>query len=66
MHVKGSLLVPKVGVIEVVEDQRRRRRHWALWQVVSDWVVEVPLREEVRSWEDFCTMEGAFQRRVPN
>ena len=49
MHVKGSLLVPKVGVIKVVEDQRRRRRHWALWQVVSDWVVEVPLREEVRS-----------------
>ena len=53
VHVKGSLLVPKVGVIEVVEDQSCCRRlchhHWALRQVVHDWVVEEPLREEVRS-----------------
>ena len=70
VHVEGSLLVPKVGVVEVVEGQSRRRRlrrcHRGLRQVVRDWVVEEPLREEVRSWEDFCTMEGAFQRRVPN
>ena len=70
VHVEGSLLVPEVGVDEVVEDQSRRRRlrrrHRGLRQVVHDWVVEEPLREEVRSWEDFCTMEGAFQQRVPN
>ena len=53
VHVEGSLLVPEVGVNEVVEDQSRhrrlRRRHRGLRQVVRDWVVEVPLREEVRS-----------------
>ena len=52
VHVGGSLLVPEVGVDEVVEDQSRRRlrrRHRGLRQVVRDWVVEVPLREEVRS-----------------
>ena len=53
VHVEGSLLVPEVGVDEVVEDQSRRRRlrrrHRGLRQVVRDWVVEVPLREEVRS-----------------
>ena len=53
VHVEGSLLVPEVGVDEVVEDQSRRRRlrrrYRGLRQVVRDWVVEVPLREEVRS-----------------
>ena len=53
VHVEGSLLVPEVGVDEVVEDQSCRRClchcHWALRQVVHDWVVEEPLREEVRS-----------------
>ena len=53
VHVEGSLLVPEVGVDEVVEDQSRRRRlrrlHRGLRQVVRDWVVEMPLREEVRS-----------------
>ena len=51
VHVEGSLLVPEVGVDEVVEGQscRRRHRHRGLRQVVRDWVVEVPLREEVRS-----------------
>ena len=53
VHVEGSLLVPEVGVDEVVEDQSRRRRlrrrHRGLQQVVRDWVVETPLREEVRS-----------------
>ena len=53
VHVEGSLLVPEVGVDEVVEDQirrrRLRRRHRGLRQVVRDWVVEMPLREEVRS-----------------
>ena len=66
VHVEGSLLVPEVGVDEVVEDQSRRRRHRGLRQVVRDWVVEMPLREEVRSWEDFRTTVGAFQRKVPN
>ena len=58
VHVEESLLVPKV-----VEDQSHCRRlhccHWGLRQVVRDWVVEEPLQEEVRSWEDFCTMGGA-------
>ena len=53
VHVEGSLLVPEVGVNEVVEDQschrRLRRRHRGLRQVVRDWVVKVPLREEVHS-----------------
>ena len=53
VHVEGSLLVPEVGVDEVVEDQshcrRLRRRHWGLRQVVRDWVVKEPLQEEVRS-----------------
>ena len=53
VHVEGSLLVPEVGVDEVVGDQSRRRRlrrrHLGLRQVVRDWVVEMPLREEVRS-----------------
>ena len=53
VHVEGSLLVPEVGVDEVVGDQSRRRRlrrrHRGLRQVVRDWVVEMPLREEVRS-----------------
>ena len=53
VHVEGSLLVPEVGVDEVVEDQSRcrrlRRRHRGLRQVVHGWVVEVPLREGVRS-----------------
>ena len=53
VHVEGSLLVPEVGVDEVVEDRSRRRRlrrrHRGLRQVVRDWVVEMPLREEVRS-----------------
>ena len=40
--------------------------HRGLRQVVRDWVVGVPLREEVRSWEGFRTTEGAFQRKVPN
>ena len=70
VHVEGSLLVPEVGVDEVVEDQSRRRRlrrrHRGLRQVVRDWVVEMSLREEVRSWEDFRTTVGAFQRKVPN
>ena len=66
VHVEGSLLVPEVGVDEVVEDQSRRRRHRGLQQVVRDWVVEMPLREEVRSWEGFRTTVGAFQRKVPN
>ena len=70
VHVEGSLLVPEVGVDEVVGDQSRRRRlrrrHLGLRQVVRDWVVEVPLREEVRSWEGFCTTGDAFQRKVPN
>ena len=68
VHVEGSLLVPEVGVDEVVEDQsrRRRRRHWGLRQVVRDWVVEMPRREEVRSWEGSRTTVGAFQRKVPN
>ena len=71
VHVEGSLLVPEVGVDEVVEDQSRhrcrlRRRHRGLRQVVRNWVVEMPLREEVRSWEDFRTTVGAFQRKVPN
>ena len=66
VHVEGSPLVPEVGVDEVVEDQSRRRRHRGLRQVVRDWVVEMPLREEVRSWEGFCTTVGAFQRKVPN
>ena len=47
VHVEGSLLVPEVGVVEVVEDQSRRHR--GLRQVVCDWVVEEPLREEVCS-----------------
>ena len=70
VHVEGSLLVLEVGVDEVVEDQSRRRRlrrrHRGLRQVVRNWVVEMPLREEVRSWEDFRTTVGAFQRKVPN
>ena len=71
VHVEGSLLVPEEGVDEVVEDQSRRRRrprrrHRGLRQVVRDWVVEMPLREEVRSWEGFRTTVGAFQRKVPN
>ena len=70
VHVEGSLLVPEVGVDEVVEDRSRRRRlrrrHRGLRQVVRDWVVEMSLREEVRSWEDFRTTVGAFQRKVPN
>ena len=53
VHVEGSLLVPEVGVDEVVGDQSRRRRlrcrRLGLRQVVRGWVVEVPLREEVRS-----------------
>ena len=53
VHIEGSLLVPEVGVDEVVEDQSRcrrlRRRHRGLRQVVRNWVVEEPLREEVRS-----------------
>ena len=53
VHVEGSLLVPEVGVDEVVGDHSRRRRlrrrHLGLRQVVRDWVVEMPLREEVRS-----------------
>ena len=50
-HVEGNLLVPEVGVDEVVEGQRSRcrRRHRGLRQVVRGWVVEKPLREEVRS-----------------
>ena len=64
VHVEGSLLVPEEGVDEVVEDQSRRHR--GLRQVVRDWVVEMPLREEVRSWEGFRTTEDAFQRKVPN
>ena len=70
VHVEGSLLVPEVGVDEVVEDQsccrRLRRYHRGLRQVVRGWVVAVPLREEVRSWEGFRMTEGAFQRKVPN
>ena len=52
LHVEESLLVPEVGV-EVVEGRSRRRRlrhrHRGLRQVVRDWVVGVPLREEVHS-----------------
>ena len=63
VHVEESLLVPKV-----VEDQSHCRRlhccHWGLRQVVRDWVVEEPLQEEVRSWEDFCTTGGVIQQRV--
>ena len=70
VHVERSLLVPEVGVDEVVEGQNCHcclcRCHWGLRQVVRDWVVEMPLREEVRSWEDFRTTVGAFQRKVPN
>ena len=63
VHVEGSRLVPKVGVDEVVEGQscRRRHRHRGLRQVVRDWVVGVPLQEEVRSWDGFRTTEDAFQ-----
>ena len=53
VHVEGSLLVPEVGVDEVVEDQSRRRRlrrrHRDLRQVVREWVFKELLREEVRS-----------------
>ena len=53
VHVEESHLGPKVGVDKVVEDQSRRRRlrrrHWGLRQAVRDWVVGVPLREEVHS-----------------
>ena len=46
VHVEGSHLGPKVGVNEVVEG---RSLCWGLRQVVRGWVVEKPLREEVRS-----------------
>ena len=53
VHVEGSLLVPEVGVDEVVEGQNchcHLHRHcWGLWQVVHNWVVKKPLRDEVRS-----------------
>ena len=52
VHVEGSLLVPEVGVDEVVDGQSRCRcrcRHRGLRQVVCNWVDGVPLREEVRS-----------------
>ena len=51
-HVEGNLLVTEVGVNEAVEGQSRCclcRCHRDLRQVVRDWVVEVPLREEVHS-----------------
>ena len=70
MHIKESHLGPEVGFDEVVEGQNRHcrclRRHWGLWQVVRNGVIEKPLREEVCSWEGFRTTEGAFQRKVPN
>ena len=69
LHVEESHLGPKVGVDKVVEGQSRhcRLHHhcWGRQLVVRDWVVEKPLREEVRNWEGFCTTEGAFQRGSP-
>ena len=63
VHVKENHLGPEVGVDKVVDGQNccccLRRRPQGLRQVVRDWVVEEPLQEEVRSWEDFCTMGGA-------
>ena len=53
LHVEESHLGPKVGVDKVVDGQNccccLRRRPQGLRQVVRDWVVEDPLREEVRS-----------------
>ena len=53
VHVEGSLLVPEVGVDEVVEGRschrRLRCRCWGLRQVVRDWVVKEPLWDEVHS-----------------
>ena len=53
VHVEGSHLGPEVGVDEVVEGQNchcHLHRHcWGLWQVVHNWVVKKPLRDEVRS-----------------
>ena len=53
VHVKENHLGPEVGVDKVVDGQNccccLRRRPQGLRQVVRDWVVEDPLREEVRS-----------------